>query len=182
MREDNLYIKLKPLIEWFVTRVLYPEIINSDLIPANERIIFAGNCIHWYDALILMTLTDRQVCILTKKSLFEGSKGCFLKRLGCIPFDPTGNDVESFREPLVSLVDGKCVGAFLCEQDGLDDDSVLSMKMGTAVIAKRAMVDIIPFTINGGYSLKRKNIQVKFGKRIKVNEYIEEELVKKITM
>ena len=88
--------------------------------------------------------------------------------------------MESIRETLVALEDGKCIGIFPEGTRNKTDNIILPFKLGTVVIAKRSKSDVIPFAITGKYKLIKNNLKITTGKRIKTCEYSSRELLEKI--
>lgn len=159
---------------------LFNSKVKGEMINEKENIILAGNHVHFLDVILLNMITEREVYILLREEHFNGIKKWILEKLGCIPIKKNQNGLESIRDVLVSLEDGKCLGIFLEEINKKSDSIILPFKLGTVTIAKRSKTNIIPFAITGKYRLIKNDLTLTLGKEINVDRYFQDELLEKL--
>lgn len=91
---------------WPVT-VHHPEHV-----PASGGVILAANHIGLLDGPLLATYAPRPVHALTKREMFDGRLGGFLRGTGQIPLDRLATDTAAIRTSLRVVRDGGVLGIF----------------------------------------------------------------------
>lgn len=179
----ELYFLLEPIVSLFMKSLYNPTIKYEDDLPENEKILLVGNHISNLDSLLLATAVYRKIHFLAKAELFKGPMKLLMERVGSIPVNRDGNDMNSILDAVNLLKDDNCVLIF---PEGTKSDIhkteklILPFKAGTVMIAKRSNASIIPFAITGDYKLIKNNLHLAFGSIIKPSEYNSKKLLEKV--
>lgn len=131
-------------------------------LPANGPYLLALNHQSFRDAAVALLLTPPDSRFMAKKELF-GSRimAGFLTRLGAFPVDRTGNDLGAVRTAIGALKEGRPLVIFP-EGHRFTDGEIHSVKPGTALIASRSAVPVIPARIRTRY-LPFQKVRVNVG-------------------
>lgn len=178
--KNNTYLRLKPIVSSMMNNLFKPVVEYEEEIPSDSKIILAGNHISNLDPILLYANIKRQVHFLAKEELFKGITKPLMNSLECIKVNREGRGLESIKESVNLLNDDKCILIFPEGTTNKSDSLILPFKLGTIAIAKRSRSDIIPFAITGNYKLIKNDLKLKFGKRIKINDYNSYELSEKL--
>ena len=173
MKEKLLYKVLRPIVKILVRIIYNPKIIGKENIPSSGRIILAGNHTHYFDCLLLMSSTKRQVHFLAKKELLEGPKGLFFSGFGLIPVDRKNKDHKALETSYNYLNNEKIIGIF--PEGTIGKNGILPFKMGAVKMAKETNSKIIPFAITGKYKPFKNKLIIEFKKPIEVTHDLEKE-------
>ena len=173
MKEDLLYKLLRPIVKILVRIIYNPKIIGKENIPESGRIILAGNHTHYFDCLLLIASTKRQVHFLAKKELLEGVKGLFFSKFGLIPVDRKNKDHNALALSYDYLNNDKIIGIF--PEGTIGKSGILPFKMGAVKMAKGTNSKIIPFAVSGKYKPFKNKLTIEFKKPVKISEDLEKE-------
>lgn len=186
MKESKTLYNFLKLIYSTLLKVLYrPTAIGTENIPEDGPIIFAGNHLHAFDPIVVMTHTKRIVHYMAKESLFKGFHGFLFKKIGLIKVYRTKNNPTAVVEAIEILKQNGTIGIFPEGTRNKTEEPLLKFRHGAVAIAKEANAPIIPFAIKGEYKLFRKKLIIEFGKAVDVskmeieeaNDYIKNEVL-----
>ncbi|MFC7359863.1 lysophospholipid acyltransferase family protein [Nocardioides astragali] len=138
---------VRPVSSWLVQRRWDVVVHHSDRVPASGGVILAANHIGIIDGPLLAVLAPRPVHALTKREMFEGGLGGFLRRAGQIPLDRFAPDPGAIRSSLRVLRDGGVVGIF--PEGTRGDGELRRFHHGAAYLALVTGVPVVPVTMIG---------------------------------
>lgn len=153
------------------------RVSGTEHVPAGEPVIFMGNHQGNFDILVLSPAIPRRFSWLAKEELFRIPLfGAAMRRAGYIPIDRSDGRkaLRSLDAAAKRIKAGASVVVFP-EGTRTADGSLLPFKKGGFILAERAGVPIIPFTINGSMLVNPRNtvqlirgaeISVRFGEPI----------------
>ena len=152
----NDFIKITAAIPvglWMRTKKYYPfgkeKLKGGVLISANHRSMLDP-------VILLSTFPFRRLHSLATKELFKSRFSEFLFKRGflCVPVDKDNFSMDTFRQVVERLSDGKAVFIFPEGRLNNDDDKpLLSFKSGAILMAYRSGAPILPV-----YIVKRKRL------------------------
>ena len=186
MKENKKLYKVLKITIGNLFKLLYrPKIYGTENIPKEGALIFAGNHIHAFDPVAVMSHTERIVHYMAKESIFKGLHGKLLEAIGIIKVYRTKSNPVAVTEAIQVLEKGGTIGIFPEGTRNKTDKELLKFRHGAVVIAQKAGVPIIPFAIKGRYRLFKKGLIVEFGRPVEVsemetevaNEYIRNEVL-----
>ncbi|BBA71514.1 lysophospholipid acyltransferase family protein [Geobacter sulfurreducens] len=147
------------------------EVSGTENVPQGEPVIFMGNHQGNFDILVLSRAIPRRFSWLAKEELFRIPLfGAAMRRAGYIPIDRSDGRkaLRSLDAAAKRIRAGASVIVFP-EGTRTADGSLLPFKKGGFVLAERAGVPIIPFTINGSMQVNPRNtVKLVRGARIAV--------------
>jgi 1-acyl-sn-glycerol-3-phosphate acyltransferase len=88
------------------------EVRGAEHVPSDGPVVFVANHIGFLDGPLLAIVGPRPVHALTKRELFSGPLGMFLRFAGQIPVDRFALDPRALRHALLVLREGGAVGMF----------------------------------------------------------------------
>lgn len=165
--------KIISIVAKIVTKAyIRVKYIGLENIPNNGSFILAGNHIHLLDPLPIMSIINRQVHFLAKKSIFNFPQSLIFNNIGLIKVNRDGNDKEAFNKAVEYLNNNEIIGIY---PEGTRERGrgLLNFKTGAVRMAKKTNSVIIPFAIVGEYKAFRKGLVIKFAKPYKVKKDIE---------
>lgn len=163
---------LSPIFKFYYN----PTIIGKENILTKGPIIIAGNHKHLYDQCLTIIATKRGINYLAKKEYFENKKiAWFFKKTGCIPVDRTKKDTNATNKALWVLKNNGAIGIFPEGTRNKTEKKLLPFKFGAVSLAQKTNAYIIPFAITGDYKFRSKNLTIRFGNPLKVNNMSLEE-------
>ena len=123
------------------------EVHHRELVPATGGVILAANHVGIIDGPLLAVFAPRPVHVLTKREMFDGRLGGFLRATGQIPLDRYAADPAAIRSCLRVLRDGGVAGIF---PEGTRGDGELHrFHHGAAYLALVTGVPVVPVTMIG---------------------------------
>ncbi len=143
---------------------------GTEHIPLEGPVIYMGNHQSNFDILALTTAIPRRFSWLAKEELFRVPFfGGAMQRAGYIPLDRSDGRqaLKSIEEAARRIRDGVSVVVFP-EGTRTHDGSLLPFKKGGFILASRAAVPVIPFTINGSRGINPRNRFALYPGRISV--------------
>ncbi len=158
------------------------ETSNIELLKKETNpIIFCANHQSNFDIIALFIAIDRPIYFIAKKELKRiPFLGWYMQLAGMIFIDRTSKKsaVESMDKAGKLILSGRNVITFP-EGKRSSDENINTFKKGSFFIAKQNNIDIIPIAIKGAnminkpgsFQLKRGEIKISFGKKIKSNSF-----------
>lgn len=155
----------------FAYRLIYRiKAEGVEHIPATGGVILCGNHINAQDPLIIGIASPRPVCFMAKEELFRSAFLSFIIRgLGAFPVKRSTADRASLKHALALLEEGRCFGIF---PEGTRSPTGVMQKPepGTAYIALKAGVPVIPVGISASYKLFQP-IHIRFGPPVDLERF-----------
>jgi 1-acyl-sn-glycerol-3-phosphate acyltransferase len=156
------------------------DVTGVEQIPADGPVIFMGNHQGNFDIMALTRAIPRRFSWLAKEELFRIPLfGGAMRRAGYIPLDRSDGRraLKSMEAAAARIKNGTSVVIFP-EGTRTHDGSLLPFKRGGFLLAGKARVPIVPFTINGSMAINPRNrlelypgtLSVSFGKPIQPAE------------
>ena len=148
------------------------KVTGEENIPDEGGFILCANHVHMRDPLFLaVRLPKRHFTFLAKAELFKnpllrlviGEKG-----LGAIPLSRGHSDLGAIREALKTIANGHGLGIFP-QGTRSRDNSPMPMLTGTALIAIRARVPVLPVYIDAPYR-RFHRVDVRVGRPIDLSD------------
>ena len=130
-----------------------------DRVPAEGPVIYMGNHQGNFDILALTLAIPRRFSWLAKEELFRVPFfGEAMRRAGYIPLDRSDGRqaLKSIDEAARRIREGVSVVVFP-EGTRTYDGTLLPFKKGGFILASRAAVPVVPFTINGSMAINPRN-------------------------
>ncbi len=186
-----LYIIIKNFSLIIFKLIFRLKIIGSENIPKTGSFVIVANHSSLLDGFVLVSFVKPKITFMSAAHLFKMPfVGNILRGVGAIPVQGKGNDIKLIKEAMKVLQVGGVLGIFP-EGRIVNEKDSFSAKAGTAYLAIKADVPIIPMAIKGadkvlpvGAKLPKLNkIEVKIGKpissskKIKLNKKILEDTV-----
>lgn len=170
MKEPTLYKIVRPPLAFLFKLIYRPETEGAENIPAEGKIILAGNHTHLLNCFSVALSTKRCVHFVAKAELMKGIGKYIFPGLGIIPIDRSTNGKEAIVETEKYLEDGKLIAIFPEGTVNRTDDPMMPFKGGAVKIALDTGSDIVPFAITGKYKPFKKGLKIKFMPAIKVEK------------
>lgn len=165
-----LYKFVRPPLAFLFKLIYRPETEGTENIPAEGKIILAGNHTHLLNCFSVALATKRCVHFVAKAELMKGIGKYIFPGLGIIPIDRSTNGKEAIMETERYLEDGKLIAIFPEGTVNRTDDPMMPFKGGAVKIALDTGSDIVPFAITGKYKPFKKGLKIKFMPAIKVEK------------
>jgi len=130
-----------------------------DQVPDKGPVIYMGNHQGNFDILALTLAIPRRFSWLAKEELFRiPFFGGAMRRAGYIPLDRSDGRqaLKSIEEAAGRIREGVSVVVFP-EGTRTHDGNLLPLKKGGFILATRAAVPVVPFTINGSMAINPRN-------------------------
>ncbi|WP_136524105.1 lysophospholipid acyltransferase family protein [Geomonas ferrireducens] len=166
------------------------EVEGLEMVPTEGPVIYMGNHQGNFDILALTRAIPRLFSWVAKEELFRVPVfGAAMRRAGYIPLDRSDGRkaLKSMNQAAQRIASGASVVIFP-EGTRTKDGALLPFKRGAFMLAVRAGVPIVPFTINGSRAINPRNrielrpgtIRVSFGAPIEVAGVAEAELLERV--
>ena len=148
------------------------KVTGEENIPDEGGFILCSNHVHMRDPLFLaVRLPKRHFTFLAKAELFKNPILGFLigeKGLGAIPISRGHSDLGAIREALKTIANGHGLGIFP-QGTRSRDNTPTPMLTGTALIAIRANVPVLPVYIDAPYR-RFHHVDIRVGKPIDLSD------------
>lgn len=131
------------------------EVAGAELIPRDQPLVFMGNHQGNFDILALFQAIPQRFSWLAKEELFKVPVfGASLRSAGYIPLN-RGDSRESLRslDTAAQLVRKGTSVAIFPEGTRSNDGNLLPFKRGGFILAAKAGVPIVPFSISGSMQI-----------------------------
>ena len=157
-------------VRLIITLVIRRDIQGMERLPRRGGLILASNHLNLADPPIITALMPRRIVWMTKQELFDIPVFGFLYHLfGCIPVRRFEADLKALRRSQDTLRRGLALGMFP-EGTRAGETGLGRGEPGTALLAMRANVPIMPMAIWGTEDVKlprdffrRTSVHVRFG-------------------
>lgn len=169
VKESLLYKIVRPIIKVLFISLYRPKIEGQENIPTSGRIILAGNHTNNFDCLLLMSSTKRCIHFLAKDELWKGPKKIIFSNMGLIPVNRRVKDHKSLESAENYLRHEKVIGIFPEGTFSREKGKLLPFKIGAVKMAYDTDTKIVPFAITGTYKLFSKDLKIKFGSSLSIN-------------
>ncbi len=144
-------------------------------IPPTGGVILCGNHINAQDPIVIGLACPRPICFMAKEELFRSQLlGFIIKGLGAFPVKRGSADRAALKHALALLEAGCCFGIFP-EGTRSRTGELQKPEPGTAYIALKSGVPVIPVGISGSYRLFSP-IRVRFGPPVDLDRFRGEKL------
>ncbi len=163
----RLYHFLRALLAWLVPRLVRFRPEGLENIPAKGPFIIAANHIHALDPIMIAIIAPQHVSFMAKEEVMHSRLlGWFVKHVGSFPVKRGKADVQAIRQALGVLAAGNVLGIFP-EGTRSKTGEVQAAFSGTALLAGRADVPIVPVALCGKYRFGSV-FRVKVGKPMRI--------------
>lgn len=163
-----------PLIIFFPAKVYGKKNIKK------KGTIYACNHRSLADPFLLYTKVRTKLIFMGKKELVNTKfkKWFLVKVCGMIPVDRGSADIESVKQTLKILKEGKCLAIFPeGTRKNISDDESFALKNGTCMFAIKTKTPITPVYIAEKQRKFRKN-KIVFGKAFELSEFYDKKINK----
>jgi 1-acyl-sn-glycerol-3-phosphate acyltransferase len=120
---------------------------HPEHVPSEGGVILASNHVGLVDGPLLATYAPRPVHALTKREMYDGRLGGFLRGTGQIPLDRFAADPGAIRSALRVIRDGGVVGIF--PEGTRSSGDLTRFHHGAAYLALVTGVPVVPVTLIG---------------------------------
>lgn len=165
------------VLTFIFVRLLFPcKVIGKNNIKQGGAIFVCNHLSNLDPVYIIEYLPYRKHYFLAKKELFNKKiKGKFIKSIGGIPIDRSKPDITAIKESLKVLNKGKKLVIFPEGTRNKQDETLKEIKSGSAMLAIKAKVPIIPLHIEKRGKIFRRNKLI-VGKPFELNEFYGEKV------
>ncbi|MFH2036662.1 MAG: lysophospholipid acyltransferase family protein, partial [Candidatus Zixiibacteriota bacterium] len=130
------------------------KIIDKENVPSQGAFLLAGNHISYYDPPMYGSFLPRAIHFMGKKELFDNKLiGAIISRTNAHPINRRGFDRAAIKTAMELLNNGEGLLVFP-EGTRSKTDNFLPPKAGIGMLARKAMVPIVPAYIHGSNKLK----------------------------
>lgn len=163
-----MYKALVAIIRFVVKLFWGFEINGAENIPEKGGAIVAANHVTWFDPLLVGAAITQPIHFMGKAELFTNPiLGRILPKLHVFPIKRGGADRGAIRQAQKVVTGGSLLGIFPEGTRNRGDNELLPLQGGTAFIALKTGVPVIPVVVKGVKPLRfRRAIKVTIGKPI----------------
>lgn len=163
----RLYRFLRRVVAWLVPRLMRFRPQGLENIPEDGPFIIAANHIHALDPLIVAIIVPQHVSFMAKEEVMHSRLlGWLVKQVGSFPVKRGKADIQAIRQALKVLATGHVLGIFP-EGTRSKTGEMQAAFEGTALLAARAEVPIVPVALHGQYRLGGI-LRVNVGKLVRI--------------
>lgn len=163
----RLYRFLRRVVAWLVPRLMRFRPQGLENIPEDGPFIIAANHIHALDPLIVAIIVPQHVSFMAKEEVMHSRLlGWLVKQVGSFPVKRGKADIQAIRQALKVLATGHVLGIFP-EGTRSRTGEMQAAFEGTALLAARAEVPIVPVALHGQYRLGGI-LRVNVGKLVRI--------------
>ena len=138
---------LRPAASWLVRRRWQVRLHHPERVAPHGGVILASNHVGVIDGPLLAIFSPRPVHALTKREMFDGRLGGFLRGAGQIPLDRFAADPAAIRACLRVVRDGGVAGIF--PEGTRGDGELRRFHHGAAYLALVTGAPVVPVTMIG---------------------------------
>ncbi len=170
------YLVLHPLFGWLFRAKVYGK---ENIPPEGPYIVAPNHTSFWDPPFVGWAMYPVETYFLAKIDLFVHNKlfGALIKWLHAIPLDRV-NSLKGLKEGMRILKEGKVLVVFPeGTRNRTNDRVLLPLKEGTALLALKAKVNILPvflYESKGSYwdwILRKRQLAIRFGKMIDTSQF-----------
>ena len=176
-----MYYWLVKAVFWLPVRIYFRfRVTGRDRIPSRGALLVVANHCSFLDPFILGSAFPRRIRFFVLRRMYELMRLCwFYVGMGTIPVGGKEGDRKAIRSALRILGRGKIIGIF--PEGSRSGDGNLGMgKMGSAYLAAKSNVPIVPAYISGAFEAmpprcwfpRPTRIQVAFGRPIRFDPVV----------
>jgi len=151
VRHPPRYLLHNPVLRRGAQRLLARKydiaVTGAELMPRQGPVVVAANHIGWLDGPLLGIVLPRPVHALTKRDMFAGRTGAFLRHTGQIPLDRFHPDPAAVKTALRVLRSGNAVGVF--PEGTRGDGEMHRFHRGAAYLALVSGAPVLPVLFFG---------------------------------
>ena len=164
------------------------KVYGSHRVPREGGILLVSNHQSYLDPVLLGVRLPRTLSYMAKATLFKIAPfAWFIRSLGAFPVRQGEGDIRALKEAIERAQEGHALMIFP-EGSRSDDENVLPIEPGIALVIRKAKVPVVPAVIDGsidawprGYKLFRSRpIRILYGKPMDLSGLSREEVVEKI--
>lgn len=160
----------KALVTPFYRLFFRIRVEGLEHVPAEGGVILCGNHFNGHDPLVVGVTTPRRVSFMAKEEIFKWPVlGTLARGVGAFPVKRGAADRASLKKALEVLAEGGCFGIFP-EGTRSRTGQLRKAEPGTAYIALKAGVPVIPFGITSTYKLFSP-ILIRFGPPVNLDGF-----------
>lgn len=149
----RLYRFLRRVMAWLVPRLMRFRPQGLENIPKDGPFVIAANHIHALDPIIVAIIVPQHVSFMAKEEVMHSRLlGWLVKQVGSFPVKRGKADIQAIRQALKVLAAGQVLGIFP-EGTRSKTGEMQAAFEGTALLAARAEVPIVPVALHGQYRL-----------------------------
>ncbi|MEA1964713.1 MAG: lysophospholipid acyltransferase family protein [Candidatus Aerophobetes bacterium] len=151
MKETSLWYSLLWKLAFVIFKVFFGiKTQGKENIPSVGGIILASNHLSYLDPIVIALLTTRKINFMAKEELFKNFfLSLLIGSLGAFPLKREGFDGKAYKKALHILREGKVLVLFPEGTRRQRKGEISSSRKGTARIALRAGVPLVPIAIQG---------------------------------
>jgi len=138
---------LRPLARAWLRRKYDVRQYGAEHVARRGPMVLASNHIGWIDGPLLAAMCPRPIHALTKKEMFEGHTGRFLRAVGQIPLERYGADPRAIKDCLRVLRDGGVVAIYPEGTRGAGE--LKRIHSGAAYLALASGAPVVPVAVLG---------------------------------
>lgn len=158
-----IYRILRPILGVIFRVVMRPKVVGREYIPADGRVVVAGNHKKPFDIFMFALATKRCLHFLAKQEIFKGKLlNAFFTSAGVIPVDRSKKTARPLHIAEQYLNNDCAVTIFPEGTTNKTDAVMLPFKPGAVRMAKDTGSPIVPFTIKGEYKLRGPRPEIRF--------------------
>lgn len=170
-----MFYQIARAVARFIFIILGLKVEGLENIPSEGPLIIAPNHVSNWDPIMVALAINRPVHFMAKAELFNNRfLGKLLTKLNAFPVKRGSGDRQAIRRALLILQQGHILGIF---PEGVrnKEDQNITAQSGTAMIALRSRVDVVPVACIGtGRKIPVgwfKPLVVRIGKPICLDDY-----------
>ena len=164
------------------------KVYGSRRVPREGGILLVSNHQSYLDPILLGVRLPRTLSYMAKATLFKIAPfAWFIRSLGAFPVRQGEGDIRALKEAIERAQEGHALMIFP-EGSRSDDENVLPIEPGIALVIRKAKVPVVPAVIDGsidawprGHKLFRSRpIRILYGKPMDLSGLSREEVVETI--
>ncbi|HHW98034.1 MAG TPA: 1-acyl-sn-glycerol-3-phosphate acyltransferase [Firmicutes bacterium] len=149
----RLYRFLRKVLAWLVPRLMRFRPHGLENIPEDGPFIIAANHIHALDPVIVAIIVPQHVSFMAKEEVLHSPiLGWLVKQVGSFTVKRGKADIQAIRQALKLLARGQVLGIFP-EGTRSKTGEMQAAFEGTALLAARSQVPILPVALHGRYRI-----------------------------
>jgi len=164
------------------------KVYGSHRVPRDGGILLVSNHQSYLDPVLLGVRLPRTLSYMAKATLFKIAPfAWFIRSLGAFPVRQGEGDIRALKEAIERAQEGHALMIFP-EGSRSDDENVLPIEPGIALVIRKAKVPVVPAVIDGSIDawprdhklFRSRPIRVLYGKPMDLSGLSREEVVEKI--
>ncbi len=162
-------------VKWLVSIVFKVEVTGEDNIPSDGACIVCMNHISLFDPIVIFFYMPRNIRFIGKAELMKiPVLSAILKAMKVIPIKRGTGDIGAVKASLKALKEGEVLGIFPTGTREKKNPNA-PVKSGTALMATKANVPVIPINIDATYKIFSK-VKITVGESVDLSAYTDRKL------